>query len=41
MEPLAADDPRQVGVYRLRFRLGAGGMGRVYLGFSPPGGRWR
>ena len=37
MEPLAADDPRQVGVYRLRFRLGAGGMGRVYLGFSPAG----
>ncbi len=37
MEPLAAGDPRQVGVYRLRFRLGAGGMGRVYLGFSPAG----
>ena len=37
MEPLAAGDPREVGVYRLRFRLGAGGMGRVFLGFSPAG----
>jgi len=37
MEPLAASDPRQVGVYRLHFRLGAGGMGRVFLGFSPAG----
>jgi serine/threonine protein kinase len=37
MEPLAAGDPWQVGVYRLRFRLGAGGMGRVFLGFSPAG----
>ncbi|AXI79009.1 serine/threonine-protein kinase [Peterkaempfera bronchialis] len=32
MEPLGADDPRQVGGYRLLRRLGAGGMGRVYLG---------
>jgi hypothetical protein len=38
MEPLAADDPRQVGVFRLHSRLGSGGMGRVYLG-SSPGGR--
>ncbi len=38
MEPLTADDPRQVGGYRLQSRLGAGGMGRVYLG-SSPGGR--
>jgi hypothetical protein len=37
MEPLAPGDPQQVGVYRLRFRLGSGGMGRVYLGFSPAG----
>jgi serine/threonine protein kinase len=37
MEPLAAGDPQQVGVYRLRARLGAGGMGRVFLGFSPAG----
>jgi serine/threonine protein kinase len=38
MEPLAAEDPRQVGVFRLHSRLGSGGMGRVYLG-SSPGGR--
>src|ERR1700760_754225 len=37
MEPLAADDPQQIGGFRLRSRLGAGGMGRVYLGFSPAG----
>ena len=37
MEPLAASDPVQVGVYRLRYRLGAGGMGQVFLGFSPAG----
>ena len=37
MESLAAGDPRQVGVYRLYFLLGAGGMGRVFLGFSPAG----
>jgi hypothetical protein len=34
---LAADDPRQVGGFRLQARLGAGGMGRVYLGYSPGG----
>ena len=34
MKPLAADDPVTVGPYRLVARLGAGGMGRVYLGFS-------
>ncbi|HEY0937362.1 MAG TPA: serine/threonine-protein kinase, partial [Trebonia sp.] len=37
MEPLAEDDPRQVGGFRLQARLGAGGMGRVYLGYSPGG----
>ena len=37
MEPLAAGDPRQTGPYRLQGRLGAGGMGRVFLGFSPAG----
>jgi serine/threonine protein kinase len=34
---LAADDPQQIGGYRLQARLGAGGMGRVYLGYSPGG----
>jgi hypothetical protein len=38
MDPLRPDDPRQVGAYRLRGRLGAGGMGEVFLG-SSPGGR--
>jgi serine/threonine protein kinase len=37
MKPLAADDPRAIGEYRLRAQLGAGGMGRVYLGLSPAG----
>jgi serine/threonine protein kinase len=37
VEPLASDDPRQVGGFRLQARLGAGGMGRVYLGYSPGG----
>jgi hypothetical protein len=37
MEPLAADDPQHVGGYRLHARLGAGGMGQVFLGFSPAG----
>ncbi|MFH8748669.1 serine/threonine-protein kinase [Streptomyces rimosus] len=37
MEPLGADDPRVIGAYRLLGRLGAGGMGRVYLGRSAGG----
>ena len=37
MEPLQAGDPICVGVYRLTGRLGAGGMGRVFLGVSPGG----
>jgi serine/threonine protein kinase len=38
MEPLQPGDPSQVGDYRLLNRLGAGGMGQVYLG-ATPGGR--
>ena len=37
MKALAADDPRVIGEYRLRAKLGSGGMGRVYLGLSPGG----
>ncbi|ONK13562.1 serine/threonine-protein kinase [Streptomyces sp. MP131-18] len=37
MDGLHPADPRQVGRYRLAGRLGAGGMGRVYLGRSPSG----
>ncbi|MFE3646947.1 serine/threonine-protein kinase [Streptomyces sp. NPDC059122] len=37
MEPLADEDPRALGGYRLLGRLGAGGMGRVYLGRSAGG----
>ena len=37
LEPLTGDDPAEVAGYRLRARLGAGGMGRVYLAFTPGG----
>ncbi|WP_260474477.1 serine/threonine-protein kinase, partial [Streptomyces sp. WAC 04229] len=37
MSALEPDDPRSVGEYRLLSRLGAGGMGRVFLGRSPGG----
>lgn len=35
-EPLR-DDPAALGGYRLSGRIGAGGMGRVYLAFTPAG----
>jgi outer membrane protein assembly factor BamB len=37
LDTLEADDPRVIGDFRLQARLGAGGMGRVYLAFSPAG----
>ncbi|MGP4109768.1 protein kinase domain-containing protein [Streptomyces sp. 4N509B] len=37
MEPLRAGDPERVGAFVLRGRLGAGGMGEVFLGRSPGG----
>lgn len=37
MEALTVEDPRVVGGYTLRGRLGTGGMGVVYLGESPGG----
>src|ERR1700689_1075349 len=37
MESLEPGDPAQVGAYRLLGRLGAGGMGQVYLGVSRGG----
>ncbi|WP_326817578.1 protein kinase [Streptomyces sp. NBC_01762] len=37
MQPLEAGEPLTIGTYRLLGRLGAGGMGRVYLGRSAGG----
>src|ERR1700691_4189427 len=39
MDDLQPGDPGSVGGYRLLGRLGAGGMGQVYLGASPSGRR--
>jgi outer membrane protein assembly factor BamB len=37
MQPLDPSDPRHAGEFRLSARLGAGGMGQVFLGYSPAG----
>ncbi|WP_408907204.1 protein kinase domain-containing protein [Streptomyces cavernicola] len=37
VQPLTADDPREVSGYVLRGRLGAGGMGVVYLSYTRGG----
>ena len=37
MQPLAPTDPRAAGEFRLSARLGHGGMGQVFLGYSPAG----
>ncbi|MCK7624681.1 serine/threonine protein kinase [Streptomyces sp. RS10V-4] len=36
-QPLAGDDPRVIAGYRLTAKLGAGGMGKVYLSYTPGG----
>ncbi|MEU3574238.1 serine/threonine-protein kinase [Kitasatospora sp. NPDC036755] len=37
MEALRPGDPERIGAYRLEGRLGAGGMGQVFLGRTPGG----
>ncbi|MGW1990125.1 protein kinase domain-containing protein [Embleya sp. NPDC001921] len=37
IEPLLPDDPREIAGYRLRGRLGQGGMGSVYLSYTRGG----
>ncbi|MEN8655986.1 protein kinase [Streptomyces sp. 21So2-11] len=36
-KPLEGDDPRTVAGYQLAAKLGAGGMGKVYLSYTPGG----
>jgi hypothetical protein len=37
LTPLTSDDPRRIGPFRVANRIGAGGMGVVYLGFGEDG----
>ncbi|MFI8387068.1 serine/threonine-protein kinase [Streptomyces sp. NPDC085540] len=37
LRALSADDPHEIGGYRLHARLGSGGMGVVYLAYMPGG----
>src|ERR1035441_8087889 len=37
MQPLTSDDPAEIGGWVLEARLGAGGMGRVYMASTPAG----
>ncbi|OHV46670.1 serine/threonine protein kinase [Parafrankia colletiae] len=37
LTPLTRDDPQRIGPYQLTNRIGAGGMGVVYLGFTDDG----
>jgi Protein kinase domain/LppP/LprE lipoprotein len=37
LTPLNSDDPTEIGPFRLQSRIGAGGMGTVYLGFTDSG----
>jgi len=39
MDPLLPTDPRTIGPFRVDGRIGAGGMGQVYLGTDPNGRR--
>ncbi|MEV0375056.1 protein kinase [Streptomyces sp. NPDC050636] len=36
-QPLEGDDPKAIAGYRLTAKLGAGGMGKVYLSYTPGG----
>ncbi|MYQ39764.1 Serine/threonine protein kinase [Streptomyces sp. LamerLS-316] len=36
-QPLAGDDPATIAGYRIAAKLGAGGMGKVYLSYTPGG----